>query len=458
MAEKKTAWGMMDGNSEAKLNEIARGYINFLNNAKAEFEAVDYFIERLERKKFQDIEKLEKLQPGTKFYINHMGRTLGAGIIGKKGIENGLFVIASHIDSPRIDLKPKPVYEDSETNTVLLKTQYYGGVKKYQWVNRPLALHGRVYTKEGSLIKLKVGEDSEDPVFIIPDLLPHIAGKMQGDRKLFEGIKAEEMNVVFGSRPDDADKDPFKSNVLKILRDRYSIEEEDLASADLYLVPSEKARESGIDSSMVVGYGHDDKASSYASFHAFMDVEDPEDTAIVLYYDKEEIGSMGASGSQSNLLEYLVTQIIHKLKGKAENIDVLKLLRKSKVISSDVDAAMDPSFKDAHDTYNAAKLGDGIVVTKYTGSGGKFMSSEAPAEFVAYLRGIFAKYNVKYQFGTLGKVDEGGGGTVAQDFARYSMSVIDAGPPVLGMHSPFEIVSKADMWSSYWAYYAFMMH
>lgn len=458
MAEKKTAWDLMDNTSEAKLNEISRGYINFLNSAKAEFEAVDYFIERLENKDFKDLETLSKLEPGTKFYINHMGRTLGAGIIGKKGIENGLFVIASHIDSPRIDLKPKPIYEDSETNTVLLKTQYYGGVKKYQWVDRPLALHGRVYTKQGKLIKLKIGEDQEDPVFIIPDLLPHIANKVQGDRKLFEGIKAEEMNVVFGSRPDGAEKDPFKSNVLRILKDRYGIEEEDLASADLYLVPSEKARESGIDSSMVVGYGQDDKASSYASFHAFMEVEEPEDTVLVLYYDKEEIGSMGASGSQSNLLEYIVTQIIHKLSGKAENIDVLRLLRKSKVISSDVDAAMDPSFKDAHDTYNAAKLGDGIVVTKYTGSGGKFMSSEAPAEFVAYLRRIFEKYNVKYQFGTLGKVDEGGGGTVAQDFARYSMSVIDAGPPVLGMHSPFEIVSKADMWSSYWAYYAFMMH
>ncbi len=458
MSEHRTGWPMVNGSNEAKLKEISRGYINFLNNVKTEFEAVDYFLERLGRKEFQDLEKMEKLQPGSRFYLNHMGRTLAAGIVGKNGIDNGLYVIASHIDSPRIDLKPKPVYEDSETNTVLLKTQYYGGVKKYQWVNRSLALHGRVYTKDGEVIKLRIGEEPEDPVFVIPDLLPHIADKVQGERKLFEGIKGEEMNAIFGSIPGNTKKEQFKANILKILKENYGIEEEDLASADLYLVPSDSARESGLDSSMIGGYGHDDKASSYACFHAFMDIEDPEDTVLVLFYDKEEIGSMGATGSQSNLMEYLATQIVHKSKGKADNLDVLALLRRSKVISSDVDAAMDPSFKDAHDTHNAAKLGDGIVLTKYTGAGGKFMSSEAPAEFVAYIRKIFEKYEVKYQFGTLGKVDEGGGGTVAQDFARYGMSVIDAGPPVLGMHSPFELVSKVDMWSSYMAYYAFMMH
>lgn len=459
MSEHKTGWPMIEGKNEAKLKEISRGYINFLNNVKTEFEAVDYFLERLEKKEFKDLEKIDKLTAGSKFYLNHMGRTIAAGIMGKKGLKNGLFVIASHIDSPRIDLKPRPVYEDEETNTVLLKTQYYGGVKKYQWVNRSLALHGRVYTKGGKEIKLKVGEDPEDPVFVIPDLLPHIADKVQGERKLFEGIKGEEMNAIFGSIPGQTKKDQFKNNILKILKDNYSIHEDDLSSADLYLVPSEKARESGLDSSMIAGYGHDDKASSYACFHAFMDLkEDPDDTVLVIFYDKEEIGSVGATGSQSNFLEYLVTQIVHKTNGKADGLDILSLLRRSKVISSDVDAAMDPSFKDAHDTYNAARLGGGIVLSKYAGSGGKFMSSEAPAQFVAYLRQIFDEYEVKYQFGTLGKVDEGGGGTVAQDFAKYGMSVIDAGPPVLGMHSPFELVSKVDMWSSYKAYLAFMMH
>ncbi len=458
MNQKKTGWSLINSKNKGKLEEVSKGYIDFLNRAKTEFEAVDYFISRLSKKNFSDIEKLDSLKPGDRFYLNHMGRTLAAGIIGKNGIDNGLFVVASHIDSPRVDLKPKPVYEDGSTNSVLLKTQYYGGVKKYQWVNRALSLHGRIFTKDGNEIKLRLGEEPEDPVLVIPDLLPHLARKIQGDRKLFEGIKGEEMNAVLGSIPDDSDDEPFKANVLKILKDRYGIEEEDLASAELYLVPAERARESGIDQSLIGGYGHDDKASAYSCFHAFMDLESPLDTAVVLFYDKEEIGSQGASGSQSNLLEYLVTQIIHKLKGKAENIDVLSLLRKSKVISSDVDAVMDPSFKDAHDEHNAAKLGEGIVVTKYTGSGGKFSSSEAPAEFVAYLRSVFEKYGVKYQFGTLGKVDEGGGGTIAQDFARYGMSVVDAGPGVLGMHSPFELVSKVDMWSSYMAYLAFMTH
>lgn len=458
MTESKTVWNKVTPKNESQVNSISEGYLDFLENVKTEFEAVDYFVEKLKNYRFQDLEELDSVKPGTSFYFVHMGRTLAAGIIGKNGLSNGLYVIASHIDSPRIDLKPKPIYEDSESNTVLLKTQYYGGIKKYQWVNRPLALHGRIYTKEGKLIQIRLGESRDDPVIVIPDLLPHIAKKVQGERKLFEGIEAEEMNALFGSIPGDFDKEPIKNNVLKILKENYGIEEEDLASSDLYLVPADKPRLSGIDSSMIVGYGHDDKACAYASFRALADVSAPDDTVLVLFYDKEEIGSTGASGSQSNFLEYIVSLLLAKLNGKADNMDLLSVLRRSKVISSDVDAAIDPSFKSAHDIHNAAKLGEGVVLAKYTGSGGKYMSSEAPAEYVAYLRGIFSKYDVSYQFGTLGKVDEGGGATVAQDFARYGMSVIDAGPPILGMHSPYEIVSKADMWSSYRAYYAFLMH
>ncbi len=457
MSRNKTIWEKLSGDDKSAIDSISSGYIDFLGKAKTEAEATEFFVEQLEKEGFRDIEKMDKLAPGSKFYYNHIGRTLAAGIIGKKGIENGLFVIASHIDSPRLDLKPRPVYEDSETNTALLKTQYYGGVKKYQWVNIPLAIHGRIFTKEGKCIKVRIGETPSDPVFIIPDLLPHLA-KMQKDRKLFEGIKAEELNAIFGSIPGDSEDDRFKYNMLKILKEKYGLEEDDLASADLALVPAGPARESGIDASMVAGYGHDDKASAYTSFRAFMDVKDPEDSALVLFFDKEEIGSQGTSGSQSNFLEYTVSMMIKKLTGRSEHIDLLSTLRKSNVISSDVDTAMDPSFKDAHDTYNAARLGSGIVVAKYSGYGGKFESSEAPAEFVAYLRGVFDKYNVSYQFGTLGKVDEGGGGTVAQDFARHGMNVIDAGAPVLGMHAPYELVSKADLWSCYKAYYAFMMH
>ena len=281
---------------------------------------------------------------------------------------------------------------------------------------------------------------------------------MQTDRKLFDGINAEELNPIFSSMPGDTKEDKFKNHVLKILKERYGIEEEDLASADLCLVPAGKARESGIDSSMIAGYGHDDKASAYTSFRAFIDLNDPEDTVLVLFFDKEEIGSQGTSGSQSNFLEFVTSLILHKLQGRYDHFELTSLLRRSNVISSDVNAAMDPSFKGAHDTYNAGRLGSGIIVTKYTGSGGKYGGSEAPAEFVAFLRVIFQKYNVRYQFGTLGKVDEGGGGTIAQDFARFGMNVIDAGSPVLGMHAPFELVSKADLWSCYRAYLAFMKH
>lgn len=457
MSHTETIWEKAGKDERAEIESISSGYIDFLCKVKTESEATDYFVDQLQKEGFNDLERLDKLEPGSKFYYNHIGRTLAAGIIGKKGIENGLFVIASHIDSPRLDLKPKPVYEDSETNTALLKTQYYGGVKKYQWVNIPLAIHGRIFRKDGSCVKVKIGENPDDPVFIIPDLLPHLA-KMQKDRKLFEGIEAEELNAIFGSIPDKSEEDPFKNNILRVLKEKYEVEESDLASADLALVPAGPARSSGLDSSLVAGYGHDDKASAYTSFRAFMDVKDPEDTALVLFFDKEEIGSQGTSGSQSNFMEYVVSSIIKKLNGKADHHDFLTTIRKSNVISSDVDAAMDPSFKNAHDIHNAGKLGSGIIVTKYTGHGGKYNASEAPAEFVAYLRGVLDRYKVPYQFGTLGKVDEGGGGTVAQDFAKYGMNVVDAGAPVLGMHAPFELVSKADLWSCYRAYFAFMMH
>ena len=457
MKSLKTVWEGLTTSEESELKSISDGYLRFLELAKTESEAVDFFMNELTGRGFLDLESADRLVPGSKFYLNHIGRTFAAGIIGKNGLKNGLYIIASHIDSPRLDLKPRPLYEDSETNTSLLKTNYYGGVKKYQWVNHPLAIHGKIFTKDGNCIKLRIGESDSDPVFIIPDLLPHLA-KMQTDRKLFDGINAEELNPIFSSVPDDTEEDRFKNHVLKILKERYGIEEEDLASADLCLVPAGKARESGIDSSMIAGYGHDDKASAYTSFRAFLDLHDPKDTVLVLFFDKEEIGSEGASGSQSNFLEFLTSLILHKFQGRYDHFELTSLLRRSNAISSDVNAAMDPSFKGAHDTYNAGRLGSGIIVTKYTGRGGKYGGSEAPAEFVAFLRRIFQKYNVRYQFGTLGKVDEGGGGTIAQDFARFGMNVIDAGSPVLGMHAPFELVSKADLWSCYRAYLAFMKH
>lgn len=457
MEERRTIWEDLKPDDEKQLNSISDGYLDFLEKAKTESEAVDYFLDKLKAQNYRNLEELDTLKPGDKFYVNHIGRTVAAGVIGSKGIENGLFLIASHIDSPRLDLKPTPLYEDSETNTSLLKTHYYGGVKKYQWVNHPLALHGRVFTKDGKTIKLRIGDQEDDPVFIIPDLLPHIA-KLQQDRKLFEGVEAEELNPIFGTIPSGSEKNKFKNKVLGILKEKYGMEEEDFASADLALVPAGKARLSGIDSSMIAGYGHDDKASAFTSFMALLDLETPEDTVLTMYFDKEEIGSYGTSGSRSNFTEYVISMILQKVNGKYEHADLLKFLRKTNVISSDVTAAMDPSFKSAHDTHNAGRLGSGIIIMKYSGARGKMSGSEAPGEFVAYLRNIFQKYNVTYQFGLLGKVDEGGGGTVAEDFARLGMNVVDAGAPVLGIHAPYELVSRADLWSCYRAYMAFMKH
>lgn len=457
MANNKSVWEKLNQEDMSKLEAISSGYIDFLSKVKTESEAVDYFAEHLKNEGFQNLETLETLKAGTKFYYNHIGRAFAAGIIGKNQLKNGLYIVASHIDSPRLDLKPRPLYEDSETNTALLKTQYYGGVKKYQWVNVPLALHGRIYTREGKVINVRMGENDTDPVLLIPDLLPHLS-KVQKDRKLLNGIEAEELNAIAGNVPGDYEDEKFKNYVLKILKDRYGVEEEDLASADLSLVPAGRARQGGLDSSLVIGYGHDDKSSAYTSFKAFLDIKEPDDTVLVLFFDKEEVGSQGTTGSQSNFLEYIATSLLHKLTGSSDSYQLLSLLRKSNVISSDVDAAMDPSFKDSHDTHNAARIGSGIVIAKYSGYGGKFGGSEAPGEFVAFVRKVFEKFNVPYQFGTLGKVDEGGGGTVAQDFAKHGMNVVDAGAPVLGMHAPFEIVSKADLYSCYKAYKAFLLH
>ncbi len=452
-----TIWENLKDGDRTEIESIASGYLEFLTNVKTEYEAAEFFLSKLKDAGFQDLETVDHVKPGSKFFVNLDGRALAAGIVGKKDIMNGFCTVASHIDSPRLDLKPKPVYDDTETNTALLKTQYYGGVKKYQWVNIPLALHGRIFTADGKRIDLKLGEDPSDPVLLIPDLLPHL-GNLQSERKLFEGIEGEELNVIAGTIPGSSKDQPFKEHVLELLKQKYGICEEDLTSAELSLVPAGNPRESGFDSSMIVAYGHDDRSSAYASFRSLMEVKDPEDTALIYLYDKEEIGSTGMSGADSNFVEYVTSLLVTKIKGKVDPTDLLSVLRKSKAISSDVGAAMDPSFKKAHDTYNAGRLGSGMLIMKYTGRNGKAGASDAPAEFIAYLRGIFQKNNVGYQFGSFGKIDKGGGGTIAKFLARYGMSVVDAGAPVMGMHAPFEIVSKVDIWSCYRAYLAFLNH
>ncbi len=440
---------------EEKIEGFSDSYVDFIENCKTETEVVAYLREKLRAFRYKSVDEFTTLPYGSFFFQELGNRAMIAGSIGKDVFNDGFRILASHIDSPRVDLKPKPLYEDSDTGIALMKTQYYGGIKKYQWVNVPLAMHGQVVLKSGEVISIRLGDKRSEPVFVIPDLLPHLA-KKQFKRELVDGIEGEEMNLIVGISAGNAEKDPVKSNVLALLKQKYGIEEEDLASADLSLVPAFGPRYSGFDNSMIAGYGHDDRASAFTTFRALLENSGARYSSLAIFYDKEEIGGYGISGSMSNMIESVVHSILRKVGPDYSMADFYRVLRNSRAISADVDSAMDPSFKDVHDDHNAARMGKGIVIAKYTGYGGKYSGSEAPSEYVAHIRKVLSDKGVKYQFGTMGKVDEGGGGTVAQDIARYGIPVIDAGPPVLGMHSPFELVSKKDLYESYLAYLAFL--
>lgn len=440
---------------DEKIEGFSDSYIDFIGNCKIETEVITYLKEKLKAFRFKDLDEHTTLPLGSSFFQEFGNRALIAGTIGKDLFTDGFRILASHIDSPRIDLKPRPLYEDSDTGIALMKTQYYGGVKKYQWVSIPLAVHGHVVLKTGESIDISLGEKRSEVVFVIPDLLPHLA-KKQSKRELMEGVEGEEMNLVVGTFPGKSEKDPVKSNVLSILKEKYGFDEEDFASSDISLVPAYGPRYSGFDQSMIAGYGHDDRASVYTTFRALLESIGARYTSLVIFYDKEEIGGYGVSGSMSNMIDSVIHSILRKVEPDYSMADYYSVLKKSRSISADVDSAMDPSFKDVHDEHNAAKMGKGIVLAKYTGYGGKYSGSEASAEYVAYVRKILSDNNVRHQFGTMGKVDEGGGGTVAQDLARYGIPVIDAGAPVLGMHSPYELVNKRDLYDSYLAYLAFL--
>ena len=455
--QKESMWLSLKKSEIKKAMKFAEDYKKFLSEAKTERETVDYIIREAEKKGFKNIEKFKKLIPGDKFYVVNRGKSIALGIVGKKSLDR-FHLVVSHIDAPRIDLKPNPLYEDGDAALALFKTHYYGGIKKYQWVSRPLALHGIVYTKDGKKIDIRIGEDPDDPVFVIPDLLPHLARKVQGDRKLFEGIKGEELQLVIGNMPieDEDVKQKIKTMILKILNDKYGITEEDFNSADIEIVPATQPRDVGFDRSMVGAYGHDDRICAYTSLRAILEIENPTYTSIAFFYDKEEIGSDGNVGAQSNFLEYVLAKVFSIIKPNYKHIEFLEALYRSKTISADVSAAINPIFKGVHDMKNAAKAGYGVVISKYTGHGGKYGASEATAEFMAELRALFAKHGVQYQVAELGKVDEGGGGTIAKFFSRYGMDVVDIGPGLIGMHSPFEVVSKMDLWSAYKAYKVFL--
>lgn len=434
--------------------DFCEGYKSFLDAAKTEREAVTTAIALLEKAGYVPFDHAAEYKAGDKVYLNNRGKALIAATIGRRSVAEGVRIGVAHIDSPRLDLKPRPLFEEGEQ--CFLKTHYYGGIKKYQWVAQPLALHGVIVKKDGTRVNVTVGEAEDDPVFCISDLLPHLAqDQMKRDAsKLIEG---EELNLIVGGRPvADCDKDAVKQGVLNILKETYGVEEEDFLSAELEIVPAGKARDMGFDRSMILAYGHDDRVCAYPSMRAVLDLEGiPERTACCVLTDKEEIGSVGATGMDSMYFENIVAEV-YALTATYSELGLRRVLRNSYMLSSDVSAAFDPNFAAAFEKKNAAYLGRGICFNKYTGARGKSSSSDANAEYVAQVRRIMDDAGVAFQTAELGRVDLGGGGTIAFTCARYGMNVIDAGVAVLSMHAPYEVISKADLFEAYKGYAAFL--
>ena len=433
-----------------RASAFCSGYKSFLDASKTEREAVEHTVELLRSHGYREHCPGEKYQPGDKIYYNNRGKALVFATMGTKPISEGIRLAASHIDSPRIDLKPCPLYEDSQI--AYFKTHYYGGIKKYQWTTIPLALHGVVIKKDQTTVKVSIGEAEEDPVFCITDLLPHL-GKEQMQRKLGEGIKGEELNILIGSLPfrDDKASEKVKLNIANILFEKYGILEEDFLSAELTLVPAFKARDVGLDRSMVGAYGHDDRVCAYTSLMAALDNSQPLYTNVTVLTDREEIGSIGNTGLRSAYLQNFIADL-----SEPWGVPVRWVLSKTQCLSADVNCALDPTFADVSERRNSAYVNYGVVITKYTGHGGKSGTSEASAEFMAKLRALYDRTNVLWQVGELGKVDQGGGGTVAQFIADLDVDVVDVGVPVLSMHAPYELVSKIDVYETYRAFYEFL--
>ena len=449
----KNAWEKYDDKQIEKIMDFNEGYKKFITNGKTERLCVKQSIELAKEKGFKELSEYETLKPGDKVYVNNMNKNIALFVVGKQPIETGMRILGAHIDSPRMDLKQNPLYESE--GFALLDTHYYGGVKKYQWVTIPLSLIGVVVKKDGTVIDVNIGEDENDPVVGISDLLIHLsADQMKKDAsKVIEG---EDLDVTIASIPlKDSEKEAVKANVLKILKEKYDFEEEDFLSAEIEVVPSGKARDYGIDRSMVAGYGHDDRVCAYTSLMALLQVNDPEYTSCCILVDKEEIGSVGATGAQSLFFENTVAELLAK-QGTDSFVKTRQALANSKMLSSDVSAGVDPLYLSVNDKKNAAYLGKGIVFNKYTGSRGKSGSNDANAEYMAEIRNVLDSKNVYYQTAELGKVDQGGGGTIAYILGNYNMNVIDAGVAVLNMHAPMEIVSKVDVYEAYVAYLTFL--
>ena len=466
--ERKNCWEDITTRAKEKeVDRFATGYMEFLNNGKTERECVDQIVNRIEEAGYTELSKIgkKKLKAGDKVYATWMNKTLVMFQIGKKPLQEGLNILGAHIDSPRLDVKQNPLYEDN--GIAYLDTHYYGGIKKYQWVTLPLAIHGVVVKKDGTTVELAIGEDEDDPVFFISDLLPHL-GAEQMDKKAAKVIEGEALDLIVGNKPiildkkaketeegKKAAKEAVKSGVLDILKNQYDIEEEDFISAELEIVPAGKAREAGFDRSMILGYGQDDRVCAYTSYEAMLEIGAVERTACCILVDKEEIGSVGATGMQSKFFENTVAELMDAC-GSYSELAVRKCLANSYMLSSDVSAAFDPSYASAFEKKNAAILGKGIVFNKFTGARGKSGSNDANAEYIGIIRKVLDDAKVNFQTAELGKVDVGGGGTIAYILALYGMNVIDSGVAVLNMHAPWEATSKIDVYEAKRAYIAFL--
>ena len=426
--------------------------MDFLNVSKTEREFIKNARKVANENGYKDIMEFDTLKPGDKIYFVNREKSMYLAIIGEETIENGLHIIGSHVDSPRLDLKPNPLCED--TGLAYFKTHYYGGIKKYQWTTIPLSMHGVIVKTNGEKVEINIGEKDDDPIFTITDLLPHLA-QDQMEKKLKNGVEGEDLRLLVGSIPyDNKISEGIKLNILKILNDKYGITEVDLTSSEIELVPSFRAKSLGFDESMVAAYGQDDKICAYTSFAAMMELNNVKNTAVCILSDKEEIGSMGNTGMESHMFDFFISEILNKLGINRPNL-LDKVFCFSKMLSSDVDAGFDPIYASVSDKDNAGFLGKGISLNKYTGARGKSGASDANAEYVAWVRNVLEKNNIKYQIAELGKVDIGGGGTIAYILANKGADVIDCGVPVLSMHAPYEVTSKFDIYSAYKTYKAF---
>ena len=461
--ERRNAWKVYDQTELEKLDKINETYKNCLDDGKTERECITLAVKKAEAAGYKNLKELQKehvkLKAGDKVYAVCMDKSIVLFIIGQEPLENGMNILGAHIDSPRIDVKQNPLYENEEL--VYLDTHYYGGIKKYQWVTLPLAVHGVIAKKDGTIVPVSIGDEEEDPVFVITDLLVHLASK-QLEKKGSVVIEGEKLDLLIGSRPleqdpslDQEEKEAVKANVMELLKKYYDMEEEDFLSAELEIVPAGKARDCGLDRSMVLAYGQDDRVCAFTSLLAILDTLQVTRTGCCILVDKEEIGSVGATGMHSRFFENVVAELVAMTDGESE-LQVRRALQNSRMLSSDVSAAYDPMYADVFEKRSSAFFGKGLVFNKFTGSRGKSGSNDANAEYLAKIRGVMDDADVSYQFAELGKVDAGGGGTIAYIMANYGMEVIDSGVAVLSMHAPWEVTSKADVYEAYKGYVAFL--